>query len=355
VVSTLMAIVRFHEVQKTWEYDGSDEDMPAYCAFLDAHVSRAREFVRQRYFRAPWDPVPTLVSGLLVGARALAVPGSDKDTDEALFDAIFRAAESVEVPGDDETGWKEYRAALRRCRRAGSSGDKETPETLSWTTHLLNLLGARQGGGDAVHAIDVVPLRSAVQATKAQWLVSGTIPSPAGVVALPNLKALHSDLKRAGSSVEKARARIVSWRSQMVEWIGEGAVDKDELVREMKAVIDASKSAGLVRGIEGLDMRRLSQAVEAFRTAPVMAALHDTEQLGTDRLPGGVLTVLGRLNESAIAACNDAKTRFEEFMTAVAEELSSQGQLYGADPLAEATSALEGEVSSLVDALKELQ
>jgi hypothetical protein len=355
VVSTLMAIVRFHAVHKSWEYDGADDDMPAYCAFLDAHVPLAREFVRQRYFRAPWDPVPTLVSGLLVGARALAVPGSEKDTDDALFDAIFRPCESTLAAAEDETGWEEYRAALRKCRRAGSSGEKETPETLSWTTHLLNLVGARQGGGDSVHAIDVVPLRSAVHATRAQWFVSGTIPSPAGVVALPGLKALHSELKRAGSSVEKARTRIVSWRSQMVEWIGEGAVEKDALVREMKAVIDASKSAGLVRGIDGLNMKRLSQAVEAFRTAPVMAALHETEQLGTDAVPGVVLTVLGRLNESAIAACNDVKTRFEELLTAVAEELASQGQLYGADPLAEATSALEGEVSSLVDALKGLQ
>jgi len=355
VVSTLMAVVRFHAVHKSWDYDGADEDMPAYCAFLDAHVPPARDFVRQRYFRAPWDPVPTLVSGLLVGARALGVPGSEKDSDEALFDAIFRPVEGVPAIAEDDTGWGEYQAALRKCRRVDSSGDGEAPESLSWTTHLLNLVGARQGGARTVHAVDVVPLRSAVQATRAQWLVSGTIPSPAGVVALPGLKALHSELKRAGSSVEKARARIVSWRSQMVEWLGDGAVEKDEFVREMKAVIEASKSAGLVRGVEGLDMKRLSQAVEAFRSAPVMAALHDTKQLAADPQPGVVLTVLGRLNEGAVAACNDLKVRLESFMTAVAEELASQGKFYGADPLAEATSALEGEVSSLVDALKELQ
>jgi hypothetical protein len=355
VVSTLMAIVRFHAVHKSWEYEGADEDIPAYCAFLDAHVPVAREFVRQRYFRSAWDPVPTLVSGLLVGARALAIPGSEKDADEALFDAIFRPCDAAVAAIEDEAGWEEYRTALRKCRRASPSGDKETPETLSWTTHLLNVVGARQGGGDAVHAVDVVALRAAVHATKSQWVVSGTIPSPAGVAALPSLKALHSEIRRAGSSVEKARSRIVEWRLQTVEWFGDAAIDKDTLVREMKEVIESSKSAGLVRGIDGSAMKRLSQAVEAFRMAPVMSALHETEHLRPDAAPGVVLTVLGRLNENAVAACNEVRTRFEELLKAVADELVSQGQFIGADPLAEATSALEGEVSALVDVLKELQ
>ena len=74
VQSALIAIIRFQGIhQASWDYEEADTDLPRYAAFLESIADRARTFVLRRYFKAAWEPIPALVQGLLIGARALGV------------------------------------------------------------------------------------------------------------------------------------------------------------------------------------------------------------------------------------------------------------------------------------------
>lgn len=351
LASMLMSIVRFHGVHRgtSWEYDGADSDLPRYCVFIDKHVARAREFVRGHYFRSEWNPIPTLGSALVIGARILGLDGADKDSDEALIAAMFApVAQHAEPAVEDASGWEHHKAYYARTRK---SGEKETPEQLSWTTHLLNLVGARQGRGDTVHAVDIVPLKTVLQETRSTWALGGNLPSPSGVLAFSPLKTLHADLKRTASAVNKARDRVIAWRHVMIDWLGQSTIDKDSLVREMKTTLEAARTAGLAREI---DHKKLHSSIETFRLAGVIASLDDAAELEAASDRGIVLKVLGRTNEKAMAACNELRQRYEEFLNTVSAEVESQSQTYGADPHEEACAELESQLTALEALLSEV-
>lgn len=351
IASMLMSIVRFHGVHKgtSWEYDGADDDLPRYCAFIDKHVARAREFVRGRYFRSDWNPIPTLGSALVIGARTLGVDGADNDSDEALIAAMFApVAQHAEPAVEDASGWQHHKAYYARARK---SEEKEMPEQLSWTTHLLNLVGARQGRGDTVHAVDVVSLKTVLREVRSTWALGGSLPSPSGVLALSPLKTLHADLKRTASAISKARDRVVAWRHATIEWLGETTIDKDALVREMKATLEAARTAGLAREV---DHKKLHWSIEAFRLAGVVASLEDAAELEASSDRGIVLKVLARTNEKALAACDELRQRYEEFLNTVNAEVESQSQTYGTDPHEEARTELASQLTVLGALLSEV-
>lgn len=360
VQTALMSVVRFHGVHKgTWDYEGADEDLPRYAAFLDCHAERARAFVRRRYFRAEWDPVPALVQGLLIGARALGFDDAIKDKDPAaLISSVFASnaeaatqGEAGSAPGADGTGWAEFTEALRKCRR---TGEKELRDQLSWTGHLLNILAARQGQADTVHAIDVLRLKRVVEDTLSCWEFSAAPPNPSGVPDFAPVRSTYLELKKLSAAIAKAQRRLSRWRSQMLSWLGEGA-DKEILVREMKETVEAAKAAGLTRGIDSKEVRRLLDLIEEFRNANVVTALEDAAKLEDEASRGTVLGVLGQGYEPVASLSEDLQTRYDEFARSADAELRNEAVKYGADPLAEAVGTLRTELDEVESLMKELQ
>jgi hypothetical protein len=353
VQSALMAIIRFHGVQKgSWDYLGAEDDLPKYGALLELLARRAQDFAQRRYFRADWDPLPALVEGLLIGARALGIDGAAKDRHHAsLISSMFSVASDVSAidPGKDLdpelTQWLEFTAMLRRCRR---TSDKESRDQLSWQGHLLNLIAARQGQADNVHAIDVFRLKSAIEKTVAAWEFGESLPSQSGVTDFAALRATYTDLRKLSAGVAKAQWRLSRWRGETLAWLGEG-VDKDALVRDAKETIEAARTAGLTTGI---DTRRTMQLLEDFRTSRVMAALEDTGRM-TDSAPRGLtLTILGRGYGSLVRLSEELRLRLDELLGAVEAELASESLTYGDDPFNEAITLLSRE---LQDTQKQLQ
>src|SRR5262249_27138171 len=139
----------------------------------------------------------------------------------------------------DAATWLEFTNALRRCRRVG---EKESREQPSWQGHLLNLVGARQGQADMVHAIDVMRLKPALDKTVTAWEFVETLPNPAGVVDFATVRTTYSDVKRLSTAVQKAQRRFCRWRDRTLTWLGEG-FDKDAIVRDAKETVEAAKAA----------------------------------------------------------------------------------------------------------------
>ncbi len=349
----LMALVRFHDVHRgSWDYEGAEEDLPRYAALLECLAVQARAFIRTRYFRADWDPAPAILQGLLIGARALGIEGASREDHGALIRALFAAAPEPPSRGgpttDPDADWLRFVDGLRTCR---GTGEKESRDQLSWTGHLLNLVGARQGQADTVHAIDLVRLKPPIEEAIKTWEFSCSLPNPSGVTEFAPFRTTYAELKRLSSAATKAQRRLFVWRSEILEWLGDEA-NKDLLVREFKETVEAAKAAGLTRGVE---TKRLLQLIEEFRNAKVMAALDDAAKLGDDAPRGTVLAILGRDYEPVARLCEELRTRYDEFMMSVEAELEGEAMKYGEDPLAEAKATVASALSELETLLKELR
>jgi hypothetical protein len=357
VQASLMAIIRFHCVHnQSWDYEGAEDDLCRYSAFVAGAVTRARVFVRQRYFKADWDPISALTHGLLIGARALGIDGASKDRDQAaLVRAMFTdlseptPATPVGAEADpDLKMWTEFRDALRQCRQATGTDGREQ---ISWRTHALNLIGARQGQGPSVYAIDLWRLKPAIEETIRNWEFGAVLPNPTGVTEFSPVRAAYMDLKKLSGGALKAQARLVRWRKAVLQWLGDTA-SKDVVVREAKEVVEAAKAASLT---VGLDTKRLLQLVEDFRMAKVVAALEDIERLGDASNAGGALVLLGRGHESVVATTELFGRELDSFLGAVEAEVASELVTYGQDPLVEAVNSLLHEVDATVSVLEQVE
>jgi hypothetical protein len=356
VQSALMAMIRFQAIhQSSWDYEEADTDLPRYFAFMESIADRARTFALRRYFKAAWEPIPSLVQGLLIGAKVLGIEAATKDrSPAALIQSLFSvpdvpvSAQPI-IASDDAEGarWDEFTDTLRRCRRVG---DKETREQLSWQGHLLNLIGARQGQADTVHAIDIWRLKPALEETTSNWEFGTTLPNPAGVPEFASFRTTYSELKRLSSAIPKAQQRLVNWRSEMIAWLGDG-FDKETVVRELKETIEAARAAGVA---SGLDANGLLRQLEEFRTARVKTALDDAEKLEGDTSRGMTLTVLGRGHEPVARLSEEFRKRFIAFVKAVEDNLASEALHYGEDPVAEALALLKEELQKISIALEEV-
>jgi len=104
-----------------------------------------------------------------------------------------------------------------------------------------------------------------------------------------------------------------------------------------------------------LEIKRLLQFIEEFRTAKVMAALEDAARLGDDAPRGTVLAILGRGYEPVARLCEELRARYDDFVVSVDAELKSEAMKYGEDPLAEAKANVASALSELAALLKELR
>jgi hypothetical protein len=351
IQSALMALIRFQCINKgSWEYVGADDDLPRYAAFLERIGMPARRFVKRRYFRAEWDSTPALVDGLLIGARALGIEAAANDKDHAaLIQSVF---ETVPIgvptrtpqPGEGEgTGWREFVETLGECRRNGQTSDH-----LSWQVHLLNLIGARQGQADRVHAINVLPLKPAIEQTLAAWEFRASIPNPAGVPSLSPFRATYMILKKLSTAIPKAQAQLFRWRTMMHASFGD-ITDKEALIQGIKESIVTAKAAGVTAGF---DTRKLNQLLDEFRGARVKPALEDAGRLDSSAGRGLTLTILGRGHEEVARICEELERQLDHFLHSVEGELESERMKYGDDPLAEARDSMLAELREIRGVLK---
>lgn len=356
IQSALMAVVRLHGIRKgNWDYPGAEDDLPRYCAFLEGMVKPARNFVMSRYFKPDWNAIPTLVEGLLIGARALGSESATKDKDpSALIQSLFEMVPNdhsapIANPGanDDATGWDDFTQALRQCRR---SGEKEARDQLSWQGHLLNLVGARQGQAESVYAIDVARLKPAIDSTLADWEFTAKWPASAGAPEYTAFRAQCSDVKKFATAISKAKQRLHQWRQATIAWLGDPG-EKESLVSDMKLAVQDAREAGMTKD---LDPKGLLQLIEEFRTAKVVAALDDAEKLDRDAPRGTVLTVLGRGHEVVAQLCEKLGSRLQEFLTTVEGDLASEESRWGRDPLGDAVASLIAELDELETVLKDV-
>jgi hypothetical protein len=354
VQSALMALVRFHAVHKDWDYDGATQDLPRYAALVEAAVPLARAFVRARYFRTAWDPIPALVQGLLIGARGLGLDGADKEQEPALINALFLSGPTdIQAAGGpmpaaeaDPTGWERFTRALAACRQSLRPEPHEP-----WIAHLLELVGARQGGAERVHAVDVLQLKPLIEATAQEWQFRAQFPrnDPVGVPEFGPLKRIYGELVRSAAAVAEERLWLHAWCERTKNWLGDDT-NKDEVVRTLKETVEAARSAGVARHT---DTRALLHLIEAFRLSKVKATLEEAVGLDSTASRGKVLAVLGHGHAPVARLTDHLQAQFAEFALAVEADIAGEGTRMGADPIAEAVAELREELDETERLLRE--
>ena len=214
---------------------------------------------------------------------------------------------------------------------------------------LLDLVGARQGGGDKVHGVDAAALKKPLEQTIEDWAHSATPPrvNVAGVPELETLKNLHTELRRLSSSVEKEREALVSWHARCEEWLGPN-VDKNELTRLMKEAVASSQEVGLA---PSANARTLQKTIEEFRQASVKTALDDAARLVAGTSRGLTLAVLARNHDAVIEVTDRLSVEYDAFEIAVRDEIKGKAATLGADPLREAVEGIQHEVDATEVAL----
>jgi hypothetical protein len=350
IQTQLMALIRFHRVNKgSWDYPGADLDLPAYTALMERLGPPTRAFVRSHYFRPALDPVRALVEGLLVGARALGLEAAASDNDHSsLIASLFAPAPVVPSPAppsSDYASWHAFTDALRNCRKQGSS-----QISVSWTEHLLNVTGARQGQGEKVYAVDVSLLKEAVDNTLTSWEFRSSLPSQPGADAYTAFRSGYSDLKRLSQAIEPTRKRFLQWHADTSIWLGND-FDKDETIREIKDLLDEARAAGLGANV---DITGTLQLADNLRTSRLAPALEGGRRLLADPSCGTSLLVLGNGHFPVVELVDRLRSATEVILGHITAKLDGEARTYGADPVGEATTLLTTELNETAKLLQSI-
>jgi len=337
VIRQLMAFVRLHDVHGSWTYEGALQDAALCSNFLEARAERASAHVRSHHFRSEADTVPALTQTLLVGARALGVDGADSRQlprrVAALLGTPAPPAEGADTAGGrDLARFADHREAIR-----------------GW---LLEQVGARQGGGTAVHAVDVTALEPAIRDTSRSWTLALTLPDGENdrsyKSAAAALKSLRSDLPK---TLRERRADLLEWVETARQCFGENP-DKDELSEALRETLTlARKHLPL-----GYDPGTLRRRITTLKECALKTALSDCTRLEEGDDPGLVLSVLARNPDPVVRATRELMAEFDAFEERYAREVQTRLAQQGEDAVGEGATVVRnelGQIRALLGALQE--
>ena len=352
VALALSAMFRHRVVYKgSWDYPESDEDLPRYTALIQSFVDATKTFVMVRYLRTSEDPLPALVQGLVIGSKALGLDrttrGLDRPTVQASLFLMAPEEEQNFLPKPtavEKDPWDEFTAKLLAVRKGS-----DAKGGMSWTEHVLNLVGARQGGGSIVHAVDASRLKTPVEAAHKTLLFDSNIPG-GGSLENERFRSAYNDLKGARRAVEKEVAVLRDWRDEVVAWAGT-IPDKELMVQTFRDLVENARNASLAAGLDG---GVLLKSVEEFRDSAFKATFDDICRLSDTPSRAVILVVLGSKHHEVMNVARGLRKRLDEFLGGLQNALKSKSILLSDDPRSEAIHALEHEIELLVPIVKEI-
>ncbi|MCB9759493.1 MAG: hypothetical protein H6739_06605 [Alphaproteobacteria bacterium] len=329
VIRDAMAIVRARTLHNGWTYPGAETDSAVYAAFFEARAPQAEAFLRARYFRTEADTVPALVELLLVGARALGVDGAEGRGLTPKLNALLADAEAP--PREGTTEWGRLLTDL-------AGGRSELREA------LLDQVGARQGTGATVHALDVQAVRGFVEATATDWLPTQHLSSDNSRRSYTAIQSVHTNLRSRLQRVLIAeRTELLAWHEKASQWFGE-APDKSELRETMRTTVTRAKAVAPDR----FDYDSLRRRISELNDLALVGTLKNCARLQDSDAAGDVLSVLARRPRPVVQATEELMRAFDAFLDQYERGVASRILALGEDPLG-------GQVQGVAEELDLLQ
>src|SRR5262249_40920690 len=159
---------------------------------------------------------------LLVSARVLNLPGAHAGDDAGLLDALLGSTPDAQLLPQDDSRWSKLR---RACAAERDRAVK----------FLLRRLGARQGGADAVYAVDAARLLAAIAPTRKTWAVEGAFQEGQLDEDARMVRSFVQSVRPevVAAAVTERRGRLATWGESLREWLGE-EFDKSAAVEALR-------------------------------------------------------------------------------------------------------------------------
>ena len=279
----IRAVLRYGD-QKTWNYEGGEQDAALYATLIGRVAGRAADYYTKRGTESRAEIVGPLAQALLIGARILNLPGASENTDAKNMAAIFQPAPPPEpAAGNPDDPWIKVRAGAAQVR-AGLQ------------KRLLRAVAAYQGTGDFAYAVDAPRLLAAIGSLRTQkWQLPAEL--DAQLFGDPAERQHIQALKLLSSTVEKRRTDIQKRRQRIVEAFGESP-DVPALVEELHEAAKLARRAGVFRPMDP-DVEALRRS--AREMGPATETIHlMTRACQSEADFGVVLSALAQIDERTL-------------------------------------------------------
>jgi len=227
----LLAVIRYRENDCSWNYDGAEQDVSDYRALIEPMVAQTVDWLRRRSHGLTQTDVRTLAQCSLLGARLLRIDGAATNSDTENLKALFADVAAQEGVTQGLDRWSTIQEQAR----------KQRPAILA---KLKPLIGARQGGGEKINAVDASVLLPAISELRKTM----AIPNGLGLEAFDgplteHLRQLGDPLKIATESRAKA---IGDWHSKVTEFLGE-SFDIVGVLEQLRAVVNLASRVAVYK------------------------------------------------------------------------------------------------------------
>ncbi len=280
---SVRAVLRYSD-QKTWNYEGGEQDAGLYANLVDRLAVQATAYYTKRGTETRAEIVQPLAQALLIGARILNLPGATENTDTGNMAAIFQPAPPLDPPtGNPDDPWARLRTGAAQVRA-------------SLQKRLLRAVAAFQGTGDFAYAVDAPRLLDAIGGLRAQkW----QLPADLDAQLFGDLAERQhiQELKLLARTVEKRRADIQKRRGRIVEAFGESP-DVPALVEELHETAKLARRSGVFRPLtpDADALRRTAREM-----GPATATLHQAAKACQPVAEFGVvLSALAQIDEKTL-------------------------------------------------------
>jgi hypothetical protein len=324
----VIALLRYEE-HKTWNYPDSESDYVAYANFFSSRLEPSVEWLSSNYKKMQGDPVPAITESLLWGARLLNVPAAHSRDDVALLDALFALPEKQTFGNEP---WDTHRLECQDHRE-------------SLREELLTRLGARQGGGDKVHAIDVTRLLPVLKQIRKDWKVTSEFPKPYQSDEPGKRLQMHvREITRSGTSTVKKWQQAVNKHSQAVlKQVGQ-EFDKNSIIENLKETASAARQFG-IRG--EITHGKIEELLDALQKAPAVECLQYIRSISDTEDTGGLMSALAQLDTQTLGLLTDFVATSTQYIAQTKRQIESQVDNWGDEVVQNETNAVDALLAEL--------
>lgn len=220
--ATLFANIVRYQHHGHWRFDRGAEALSRLLSRLDGWAGDVVAHVRAGGEpSAPWDLVTSGVELLMISARILDLPGAHSNVNADLIGALLS-----DPPNQRPRRSPEWDRLADACASDNRRSVKDA---------LLTRIGARQGGGTTVHAIDTIGLISALTKLKRTWTLT-----PLPEEAPQEFKRLADAIgNRLQTGVDAELARLKSWHDTAIAALGDATSAPEVADKVAVAAADA--------------------------------------------------------------------------------------------------------------------
>lgn len=333
LVLALRAVIRYHYF-KNWNYESADVDFARYGNLLEALSWNAGLWLQDSYRKVDGDPVPALVEALLIGARILNIEPAHSREDAPLVHAIFAPSNR---PPEGTSDWDQLRSECHQWR-----------ETMQ--VKLLARLGARQGGGSKVFAVNAAPLLGAIKRLKSDWKPMVKFPSHRS--SEESLARIDTHIKELSRHFDKAvssrRSEILTAATTIQQALGDDS-NKQELVDALKQIIQLARQLAIKDPQD--NFAELERLVEEFRAAPVSECLQYVQRIQQEKDGGTLLSALAQIDESTLGLATDFVVRISGVLDRLKRKIQGELDTLGEDIVQNAVNNLDSKFQALEKAM----